>query len=546
MTMDPDTLSALTNTVTPPFAWSPKGWPSERPFTDPDVPETWVYTTKYSYDPGEIVEFHVSSSAPEFELEIIRDGSRPRTVHHERGLTAPRQEAPEDAYATGCGWTVTHTWQVPEDCESGFFLVVVRNETAHGVWEREHFVVVRAGAEKRSPIALVLTTGTLSAYNDWGGANHYRGIGDDPRNDAGSPLSSTQRPIGRGMLRKPVDAPREYHPYTPGIGWVPRYDSYEWARFNGYSRHHSDAFWATYERSFAVWAEQAGYRFDYLTQIDLQQNPQALEGYECVVVVGHDEYWSWQQRDVIDAFVDAGGGFARFAGNYQWQVRLSEDCATQYCYRLPALDPEAARTPHLATTNWEAKSVGRPGATTTGLNGLGGIYNRYGAAVPRSSGGFTVYRPEHWSFAGTDLYYGDQLGADPTFLAAFEVDSVEYTFHRGLPYPTFEDGAPENLEILAICPAAKGEEDRFGGKYPIGGPEAEVYAYNIELGDDLPDYVHENQMRGAGMIAAFSRGEGEVFNGGSTEWSNALRVGDPFVDRIVRNVLDRFTSRKQS
>ncbi|MEV7431407.1 N,N-dimethylformamidase beta subunit family domain-containing protein [Nocardioides sp. NPDC092400] len=541
MTMNPDTLSALTNTPAPAFAWSPKGWPSERPSSDPADPETWIYTDRYSYSPGETVTFHISSSAEEFELEIVRDGSRPTTVHHAHHLTAPHQETPEDAYAAGCGWTPTHSWQVPEDCRSGFFLVTVRNTTPHGTWEREHFFVVRAAADRRSDIALVLTTGTLSAYNDWGGANHYRGIGDDPRNDSGSPLSSTQRPIGRGMLRKPVDAPREYHPYTPSIGWVPRYDSYEWARFNGYSRHHADAFWATYERSFVVWAEEAGYELDYLTQVDLHQDPTALDGYSCAVVVGHDEYWTWEQRDVVDAFVERGGGFARFAGNFQWQVRLSEDGTTQYCYRLPSLDPEAATTPRRATTNWEAKSVGRPGATTIGLNGLGGIYNRYGAAVPRSSGGFTVYRPEHWSFEGTDLYYGDLLGGAPAFLAAFEVDSVEYTFRRGLPYPTYEDGAPETLEILAMCPAAKGEEDRFGGQHPIGGPEAEVYAYNAELGDDLPYYVHENQMRGAGMIAAFTRGDGEVFNGGSTEWSNALRVGDPFVDRIVRNVLDRFT-----
>lgn len=541
MTMNPDTLAALTGTPAPPFAWSPKGWPSERPFTEEGRPETWAYTSLYSYLPGEEVGFHVSSTADEYEIEIVRDGAKPITVHRRGGLHAPRQEAPDDAYATGCGWEVGYRWRIPEDEPSGFYLVIVRNATPAGVvWEREHFFIVKTRTEDRAGIALILTTGTLSAYNDWGGANHYRGIGDDPRKDAGSPVSSTQRPIARGMLRKPDGVPREYHPYTPGIGWVPRYDSYEWARFNGYSRHHADAFWATYERHFVVWAERAGYRLDYLTQTDLHQDPHALAGYSCAVVVGHDEYWTWAMRDVVDAFVDGGGGFARFAGNFQWQVRLSDDGATQFCYRLPSLDPEAAATPHLATTNWEALSVGRPGATTIGLNGLGGIYNRYGAAVPRSSGGFTVYRPGHWAFEGTDLYYGDQLGADPVFLAAFEVDSVEYTFRRGLPYPTFEDGAPETLEILAICPAAKGEEDRFAGAHPIGGPEAEVYAYNADLGDDLPAYVHENEMRGAGMIATFTRGDGEVFNGGSTEWSNALRSGDPFVDRIVRNVLDRF------
>jgi hypothetical protein len=40
----------------------------------------------------------------------------------------------------------------------------------------------------------------------------------------------------------------------------------------------------------------------------------------------------------------------------------------------------------------------------------------------------------------------DVLGGDPVRLAAFELDAVEYTFHRGLPYPAFEDGAPETLD----------------------------------------------------------------------------------------------------
>lgn len=536
--------TAQESRVAPAFAWSPKGWPSERAHADLGATEVWSYTDRFSYLPGETVDFHLSSTAAEFSLEIIRDGAEPETVFRRDGLTSEAYPTPEDAYANGCDWPVGLSLEIPQDWRSGFYLVVVSARTPEGeLWEREHFFVVKAPRGRRKDMALVLTTSTMLAYNDWGGANHYRGLGDDPRNDAGSPLSSTRRPIARGMLRKPAGVPRECHTHTPGIGWVPRYPAYEWARLSGYSRHHSDAGWATYERPFVLWAERAGYEFDYLVQHDLHQDPAALDEYRCVVVVGHDEYWSWRMRDAIDAFVDAGGGLARFGGNYQWQVRLSDDGLTQYCYRLPSQDPETAAAPHLATTVWEAKSVGRPGATTIGLNGMGGIYNRYGAATPRSSGGFTVYRPEHWSFEGTDLYYGDLLGGAPTCLAAFEVDSVEYTFRRGLPYPTFEDGAPPTLEILALCPAVRGEEDRFGGRTPLGGPEEEVYAYNADLGEDLPDYVHEGQMRGAGMIAAFTRGAGEVFNGGTTEWSNALAQGDVFVDRITRNVLDRFTER---
>ncbi|MDI2098317.1 N,N-dimethylformamidase beta subunit family domain-containing protein [Ruicaihuangia caeni] len=529
--------------LTAPAAWSPRGWPSERPFTT-DSPETWVYTPRYSYLPGETVELHISTTASEFELEVIRDGAHPETVHRAHTLTGVRQETPADAYAVGCGWEPTHHWSIPDDAPAGFYLIIVRNHTPSGeVWEREHFIIVKHATDHRASIALILTTGTLSAYNDWGGANQYRGIGDDPRNEIGSPLSSTQRPIARGMLRKPPGVPQEFHSHTPPIDAAPRYPAYEWARLNGYSRHHADAFWATYERDFVIWAEGHGYELDYLTQIDLHEDPTALDPYDCAVVVGHDEYWSWQMRDVIDAFVERGGGFARFAGNYQWQVRLSDDSTTQYCYRLPSLDPASDTTPHLTTTVWEARSVGRPGATTVGLNGLGGTLTRYGVAAPRSSGGFTVYRPEHWAFAGTDLYYGDLLGGAPAFLAAFEVDGVEYTFRRGLPFPTFEDGAPDTLEILALCPAVKGEEDRFNGTQPLGSSDSGIQELFDALGDELPDYVRQNESRGSGMIATFTRGAGEVFNGGSTQWPHALSTGDPFVSQVVRNVLDRFTRR---
>ena len=346
------------------------------------------------------------------------------------------------------------------------------------------------------------------------------------------------------MLRKPPGAPREAHDFTPPMFWEPRYPAYEWARLYGYGRHHADAFWATYERSFVVWSEAQGYALDYLTQHDLHAEADCLDGTDCLVIVGHDEYWSWEMRDRIDRFVDCGGGLARFAGNFVWQVRLSADGTQQFCYRTPARDPEAATSPHLATTVWDHIPIGRPGAATMGLTGMAGTYNRYGVAVPRSSGGFTIYRPEHWAFAGTDLYYGDLLGGAPVCLAAFELDSVDYRMHRGLPYPTFEDGAPATLEILALAPAVRGEVDRFGGRAPLNGPITESLGLLETLGDGLPACVREAGGRGAGMIATFTRGAGEVFNGGSTEWSHALELRDPFVEQIVRNVIDRFLAKR--
>ncbi|MEU0520335.1 N,N-dimethylformamidase beta subunit family domain-containing protein [Streptosporangium sp. NPDC006007] len=303
--------TAQESRVAPAFAWSPRGWPSERAHTEPGATEVWSYTDRFSYLPGETVDLHLSSTAAEFSLEIIRDGAEPETVFRRDGLTSEAYPTPDDAYANGCDWPVGLSLEIPQDWRSGFYLVVVSARAPEGeLWEREHFFVVKAPRGRRKDMALVLTTSTMLAYNDWGGANHYRGLGDDPRNDAGSPVSSTRRPIARGMLRKPAGVPRECHTHTPGIGWVPRYPAYEWARLSGYSRHHSDAGWATYERPFVLWAERAGYEFDYLVQHDLHQDPAALDEYHCVVVVGHDEYWSWRMRDAIDAFVILAGRVA--------------------------------------------------------------------------------------------------------------------------------------------------------------------------------------------------------------------------------------------
>jgi len=41
-------------------------------------------------------------------------------------------------------------------------------------------------------------------------------------------------------------------------------------------------------------------------------------------------------------------------------------------------------------------------------------------------------------------------------------------------------------------------------------------------------------------MATFRRGAGEVFHAGTTEWAYGLAAGNPFVERITRNVLDRF------
>ncbi|KAL4795057.1 hypothetical protein BDV19DRAFT_379169 [Aspergillus venezuelensis] len=535
------------------YAWSRPFGLVEKPGEYPSEPEAWVYCDKFSYEEGETVSLKTHTTAETYDIEIIRDGYRPRSVYLKTGLPGRKCDTPPDAYATGCGWPAALQIHLEEGkWESAFYLVIIRIKEFHGrVYEREGFFIVKdrrrkTAAANDADFVLVHATSTLLAYNDWGGANHYRGIEDGYQNDEPSPLSSTQRPIARGMLRIPQNAPREANgPMKVRMGDTPRFPSLEYSWYFRYSRHYADAGWATYERPFVVWAEKNGFRLHHLTQSDLHAEPNCLSGYNAAVCVGHDEYWSWEQRDTMDDFVNKGGKLARFGGNYIWQVRLDEALQTQYCYRVPQADPETEQNPTRVTTFWDCPLIGRPGAQTVGLTGTMGCYTRYGMASPRSSGGFQVYRPDHWALAGTELRYGDSFGTDPINIAAFEVDGVDYCFKKGLPYPTGLDGAPMNLEIIAMCPATLGERDISGGREPIGGPFREV-AEVMEIGHEgyeLPEYLKDREY-GSGMVASFTKEKGEVFCAGTCEWVAGLIHRDEFTELITKNVLNKFIRRR--
>ena len=157
--------------------------------------------------------------------------------------------------------------------------------------------------------------------------------------------------------------------------------------------------------------------------------------------------------------------------------------------------------------------------------------------------GFPIYRPEHWAFAGTGIYYGDILGAD-SHIFGYEVDGLDYIIRNGLPEATGAEGAPENVQILALGMSSLMEEsadipieDQF-----LTDEDARFVAHTL-IGDDGPEAL-ERVKRGSGMIVNFARGRGEIFHAGSCEWVAGLLRQDPQVERVTRNVLDRYLTAK--
>lgn len=525
-------------------------WPSavienthERASPDPDEAQVWCYTDRWSYGPGDTVHLYVSSSLPACDVEIWRDGATREVVREKRGLKVKLQPTPEDCSVKGCSWPVSHEFKIPAGWRSGGYVVRVSAALAGGGFiEHHHLFILRAAPGKEAPIVLVAATGTWLAYNEWGGSNHYEGITGPGRNQF-SPRVSMLRPFSRGFVVLPEGAPRIPLRTPPGLGAALRHPHMEWAYANGYSKKYASAGWASYDRHFFRWVEAAGYDIDLCALHDVHADPSILERYRLAVFVGHDEYWSKEMRDAVDAYVARGGKAARFAGNFLWQTRIEDGGMTQVCYKYRYKEDPVLKTEnkHLTTTAWEARDVGRPGASTFGVNALRGMYVGWGGAAPRHPGGFTVYRPKHWAFEGSDLYYGDVFGG-ASRIFGYEVDGLEYGFKNGLPYATGGDAAPDGVEIIAMGVAGMAEENHgYRGVDHFLGEEDLAFAAEAVFGKVTPENL-EKLRYGSGMIVNFRKGKGEVFTAGTCEWVAGLIDRDPFVERITRNVLDRLSS----
>ena len=478
------------------------------------------YAWPQSVLPGEEVALHVSSSGP-FGVEVAKEGGERRIVWRQESVPGTERPVPATASADGCGWPTTLTVPVGEEWASGYYAVSLTNGDQRG----EAFFVVRPGRQ-RSGILLVLSTSTYNAYNDWGGPSLY----------TGGTHVSFERPLAPGFLAKPEPALRkaQAEPDLEALAY------FHWAEQHGVSPWSGGAGWWTWERPFVEWAEGEGFGIDVATSQDLEQHPEIMDGARLVLSVGHDEYWSWGMRDTVEAFVANGGRAAFFGGNTcWWQVRFEDGTMVCFKYRADEDPVVGSDQQRLLTGSWSDRRIGRPETSMTGLSFSRGGYSRYGAGVPRASGAYTVWRPDHWAFAGTDLRYGDALGSADA-IVGYEVDGCDLMIVDGLPVPTHEDGAPATLEVLATAPARLWSRREQPARY-AGEPGELEHVAKALWGEFADANVHKVQHNNAVLGCFTLSGGGTVFNAGCTDWTYGIEGGDPIVQRVTRNVLERLS-----
>lgn len=496
---------------------------------DPARAQVWGYTDALSYAPGERLALHAMSSAPEAHVTIARDGLSPRTVF-DADIALTFEPTPPDCSVAGCSWPERLALTIPQDWPSGLYTITL---TVPG-HQSQHMFVLRAD-RPAAKICMILATGTWCAYNDWGGSNHYQGL-TGPRQTDFAAHVSLLRPWAKGFVRWPEDAPRI--PHVSPLLTKPRYPHMDYARARGVSKKYASSGWAAFERPFALWCEAQGIALDYATQHDLHRDPGLLDGYARALIVGHDEYWTWEMRDHLEGWLDRGGELARFGGNFFWQTRLSDDLATQTCFktRAEAEDPAWHTDVSRLTSYWDHPAVGRPAAATMGLTGAMGVYAGWSRCAAHGSGGFVLYRPDHWSMRDTGLGYGDVLGATSKIFG-YEVDGIDYTMTHGLPFAAEGTGLQGDLTIVGLSPAttlshSTGPHDRDPF---IGTLDAEEVAQTI-YGAVTPETLGRAS-RGNGCMAEYRRGKGAVLNAASCEWVAGLIARERPVEQVTRNVL---------
>ena len=343
------------------------------------------YTDQLSCEPGDEIGFHISTSASQYALEIARLGSEREVLWSKSDLPGAAYPIPEDAPSHGCRWPVAFRLCVPDTWRSGYYEVSMRAEDSGGHFTHRNrrtaegamFFVVKSAQPGRSTKMLIqLATNTYNAYNNWAGYSLY---GYQGRGKLQGHRVSFNRPLA--------------------------------------------GFFSRWELPFVAWAEQNGYALDYAVNTDLEYHSELLNHYRLVLSVGHDEYWSAGMRDNLEAFIADGGNAAFFSGNAVcWQVRCEEDGRALVCWKQWYNQDPVYKTDdyRLLSTLWGHYLVDRPENQLTGVGFLHGGYHLSHGQFMDGPGEYTVHRPNHWAFEGTNLKRGDTFGGADT-IAGIEV-----------------------------------------------------------------------------------------------------------------------------
>ena len=262
------------------------------------------FATDISVDVGNRVDFKINTNSSNYRIEIYRlgyyGGMGARLVTTIQHTGVQNQPAPLRDATTGLvdagNWSVSASWDIPADAVSGVYIAkLVRQD---GTFGENHIPFIVRDDSSTSDIIFQTSDTTWQAYNGWGGANFYGGNGPATGQGAGRAYAvSYNRPIATRGGVGAVAGPQDY------------------------------LFGAEYAAIY--WLEQNGYDVSYMAGVDADRYGSLLLNHNLYLDVGHDEYWSGQQRANVQAARDAGVNLAFWSGNEMyWRTRYGNSISS--------------------------------------------------------------------------------------------------------------------------------------------------------------------------------------------------------------------------
>jgi N,N-dimethylformamidase len=448
---------------------------------------------------GEEAEFRVHSVEP-YRLSLWRYGLKKEFVRllgwfDEHGPRAMVQITPDGDYTrTGVNWNkqgygnphVSQLATAPE--RSGLYYIHAKGESGRFF----SFPWIVAPSRPRAPIAVLVSSNTWNAYNNFGGRSNYINADALP-----------SRPV--------VNARQDLARYTDRAFQVWQFEDSEYAPLS-FERPESGnhipehvevtdpiegrlaCAQAPAEWRLLGWLEREGFSYDIYADYQLHSGQLDLDAYRVLILGVHPEYWSRAMYERVKAWVYARGGRLIYPGGNGINCEVEfPDEATMRCKTW--LSPENGSLGMRDPANpdrWYDSRFHRNVESEANLLGVATTETGIMTAAP-----YRVLNASHWAFGGTGLRNGDLLGAATLHERCHGGASGHETDKMSLH-------TPADAVLLA-----KGMNPDNGG--------AEMVYYELNNG-------------------------GAVFSAGSITYAACLLV-DENLSRVTTNVLNRFLDR---
>jgi hypothetical protein len=262
------------------------------------------FATQMSVNKGSTINFKIDITGTDknFSIKIYRigyyQGNGARLISDQGTYTGVAQPAPSIDPVLGLvdcdNWAQSASWDVPANAVSGVYIAKLTREDNGG---SSHIIFIVRDDASTANILFKTSDATWQGYNTYGGYSFYEG--------------TTANTLGR------ADKISYNRPFS--------------SRNNSPQNYFFNA-----EYPMIRWLERNGYDLTYTTDVDMERNATTITPsiHKVLMSVGHDEYWSANERNTFENARNSGVNLAFFSGNeVYWKVRYENNERTLVCYK---------------------------------------------------------------------------------------------------------------------------------------------------------------------------------------------------------------------